>query len=211
MRLCRGVLGLAVLLSLAGGCDNGGGGKPIGEGHDFGANDPNLVVAFGDSITSGIDGSPSYAPILAGMIGKNVRKAGFPGQESSFGRSKIGGVLAGHPGFVLVFFGANDAIMGVDEADTISNLRDIVVSCKNNQTIPVLTTLTPMIGGHEVYNGGVDALNPMIRELAMEQEVPLADVNAAFSGHPEYLIDDGLHPTQAGAEAIAQTYADLFL
>jgi len=207
---CFGVPGLAMLLGAAGGCDNGG-SKPIGEGYDFGANDPNLVAAFGDSITAGIDGSPSYTPILAGMIGKNVRKFGFPGMESGFGREKIGGILAFHPGFVLVFFGANDAIMGRDEADTIANLRDIVVACKNKQTIPVLTTLMPMIGEHEVYNGGVDALNPMIHDLAKEQEVPLADVNASFAGHPEYLIGDGLHPSQAGAEAIAQTYADLFL
>ena len=169
------------------------------------------MAAFGDSITAGIDGAPSYAPVLAGMIAKNVRKFGFPGQESAFGRNKIGGILAIDPGFVLVFFGANDAIMGVDEADTIANLRDIVVACKNNQTIPVLTTLMPMIGVHEIYNGGVDALNPMIHDLAKEQDVPLADVNASFVGHPEYYIDDGLHPSQAGAEAIAQTYADLFL
>src|ERR1035437_276427 len=198
-----GILGLAMLLGMECGCGKGGGNKPIGEGYDFGANDQNLVAAFGDSITAGIDGSVSYTPILAGMIGKDVRNYGFPGQESSFGSAKIGAILSIHPGFVLVFFGANDAIMGRDEADTIANLRNIVVACKNNQTIPVLTTLTPMIGEHEVYNGGVDALNPMIQALAQEQDVPLADVNAAFVGHPEYLIDDGLHPSQAGAEAIA--------
>src|ERR1035437_592812 len=198
-----GILGGAGRLGGAWAWDRGGEKKPIGEGYDFGANDPNLVAAFGDSITAGIDGSVSYTPILAGMISKEVRNFGFPGMVSAFGRNKIGAILSGHPGFVLVFFGANDAIMGTDEADTIANLRGIVVACKNNQTIPVLTTLTPMIGEHEVYNGGVDALNPMIQALAQEQDVPLADVNAAFVGHPEYLIDDGLHPSQAGAEAIA--------
>ena len=173
-------------------------------------NDPNLVAAFGDSITAGINGSPSYAPILAGMIGKEVRKFGFPGMESSFGRDMIGGILAIHPGFVLVFFGANDAIGHDDVADTIANLRDIVVACKNNQTIPVLTTLMPMYGSHLIFNYGVDALNPMIRDLAREQNVPLADVSASFFGHPEYLINDGLHPSQTGAEVIARTYANLF-
>ncbi|MEI7435364.1 MAG: SGNH/GDSL hydrolase family protein [bacterium] len=207
---CLGVVGLAVLSGMLCGCDNGG-STAIGDGHDFGANDSNIVAAFGDSITAGVDGSPSYAPILAGMIGKDVRNLGFPAMQSSFGRDRIGSVLSGRPGFVLVLFGANDVIMGIDGDVTINNLRDIVVACKNNLTIPVLTMLLPMIEGHEVYNGGVDLLNPMIQALAKEQDVPLADVNASFVGHPEYLISDGLHPSQAGAEAIARTYADLFL
>ena len=174
-------------------------------------NDPTLVAAFGDSITAGIDGSPSYAPILAGMINKDVRKFGYPGQESYFGLDYIGDILAIRPGFVLVFFGANDAIGHDDVNDTIANLRAMVVACKNNQTIPVLTTLTPMYGSHGIFNDGVNALNPMIRDLAAEQNVPLADLSARFAGHPEYMIYDGLHPNQAGAEVIARTYADLFL
>ncbi len=173
-------------------------------------NDRNIVAAFGDSITAGISGSPSYVPILAGLIGKDLRKFGYPGQESYFGLEKIGDVLAIHPGFVLVFFGACDAIAHDDTADTIANLRAIVTACRNKQTIPVLTTLLPMTGSHALFNEGVDALNPLIRDLANEQNVPLADVHSRFAGHPEYLIADGLHPTQAGAEVIARTYADLF-
>lgn len=217
MKMCRCPLGRAMaawltsaaLLAFSG-CENGG-SSAIGDGHDFGNNNPDLVVAFGDSITAGGDVSPSYVPILAGMIGKTVLDEGTPGMESGFGADNIGAVLNQQPGFVLIFFGSNDAIMGRDSSETIDNLQAIVTACKNANVIPVLTTLPPMIGEHAAYNDGVDALNPLIASLAAQEDVPLADVHAAFVGNEEaYLISDGLHPTEAGAEAIATTYANLF-
>ena len=45
----------------------------VADGHDFGDNDPNLYVAFGDSITEGygLDNYYECYPVrLAGMLGK---------------------------------------------------------------------------------------------------------------------------------------------
>lgn len=202
-------LGVMVLgvLSLAG-CEpgGGGGGGSLGDGHDFGSNDPNLYAAFGDSITAG--DSTSYPAILSGLIGKPVANEGVPGSTSDQGAARVGGVLRSlKPGYLLILYGANDVIHGRDDAATIANLQSIIQAARNNQTIPVIATLTPMDYSHAIFNGGVKSLNDAIRNLASQEGVTLVDLESAFGSNPIYLQSDGLHPNDQGYALIAQEFA----
>jgi lysophospholipase L1-like esterase len=54
----------------------------------------------------------------------------------------------------------------------------------------------------------VPAFNSGIHGLALDEGIPLVDVNAAFGGNLTLLGDDGLHPTAAGYQVIAGAFAD---
>jgi lysophospholipase L1-like esterase len=83
----------------------------------------------------------------------------------------------------------------------------MIQDAKARQTVPVLGTLTPMTGTHDLWASGVTALNPRIRALAAEEGARLADLEKAFGGSPEqYLQGDGLHPNAAGNEIIARVF-----
>ncbi len=199
---------MALCVAFFSGCEpGGGGGGSLGDGHDFGSNDPNLYAAIGDSITAG-DSFGSYPAILSGLIGKPVANEGVPGSTAGDGAARVGGILNSlKPGYLLILYGANDVIHGHDDAATIANLQRIIQSAKNNQTIPVIATLTPMDYSHVIFNGGVQSLNNAIRNLASQEGITLVDLESAFGSTPIYLQSDGLHPNDSGYALIAQEFA----
>jgi lysophospholipase L1-like esterase len=193
------------------GCeDDDGGGGGLGDGHDFGDNDPNKVVALGDSITHGyLAGVTPYPAILGSMIGKNVINAGVPGNKSSDGLSRTGSLLSRHqPGYMIILLGSNDAIHDQPTETTINNLRAIAGAAQANKTIPILSTLPPMTGPHAAFQGNVDSLNRDIPTLAKELGVRCVRLDSAVK--PGGLSSDGLHPNQAGQQQIATAYANVF-
>lgn len=209
MRRFYGMAGLlaATAIVWGAGCDNGGGGGS-GGGHDFGDNNPDVIVAMGDSITEGSGVSSPYPSILAGMVGKTVINHGSGGATAGDGAGSIGGVLANDkPGYVLILYGANDAISGVGPDSTIGALGAIIEACKANKTVPVIATLTPMQGLHELFAGGAQELSRRIRSLAGQTGTALCDLENEF-GYPSPLLqEDGLHPTDEGCVVIADSFA----
>ncbi len=208
LRLLAGLSAVAVVL----GCDKDD-DKPLGDGHDFGSNDPNLVIAVGDSITRGLGvaASQAYPAVLSGLIGKTVRNLGSDGARVVISTDAIVGALSRYQaGFVVILFGANDVITGGDTESIISALRTIVVTAKGRNTIPVLMTLTPMSGNHELWAATASNLNGRIRQLAGETGAALVDLESAFDGAETYLQEDGLHPNATGQAVIAAALADLF-
>jgi lysophospholipase L1-like esterase len=201
---------IAILgMLLLSGCEDSGGGSGSSE-KDFGDNNPAVCVAYGDSITygTGLGGSQSYPAQLAGMIGKTVINSGSPGRSSSQGASGVSTTLSRHkPGYLLILFGANDLIKGGRSTDGIvANLRAIVQAAKNNKTVPIIATLTPVYGTHDFISGGVDELNQKIRQMAKEEGARVAKLNDAFGTDPGLLQRDGLHPTVGGAGKMAEVF-----
>ena len=208
--MTRSFVALVMMLTLAG-CGGGGGDSSAGSGADFGSNDPKVVVALGDSITAGVDGSGAPWPSrLAALSGKTVINAGIGGQESGDGLGRIGGALAAYkPGYIIIDFGANDAIMQRDTDATLANIRAMVQAAKANKTVPILATLLPMIGGHGIFTSAADRISNGIRDIASSEGVTLVDLNSEF-GDPEHqLISDGLHPNDTGNQIIALAFNDV--
>lgn len=203
----KSVIAAALMITLLSGCEDNGG---IGDGHDFGANDSNLYVALGDSITVGNSGT-SYPAELSALLGKSVINAGSDGSESGDGALRVGSILNNsHPGYLLILYGVNDVIMGEYIEDIIGNLRLIIQSAKANKTIPVIATYPSVFGVHIMFFGGVSALNSAIRSLASSENITLVDLESAF-GNPntQYMDGDGLHPNAEGYKLMARTFADV--
>ena len=207
--ICGSLLGGVIALA---GCE-GSGNSRLGDGHDFGPNNPNLYVAFGDSITAGSGlASPSdcYSVKLAGMLNKTVVNKGFPGYSSGEGLDVIYPILDDYkPGYMLILFGVNDLIMGYGEELAAVNIRIMVQACKDNKTIPVIATLTPVFGSYAPLSGGVGRLNDKIRQIASDLNVALVELGGAFGDNLIYMQSDGLHPNETGNALMAITFYDV--
>ncbi len=188
-------------------CEEDGGSD--NSGHDFGVNNPDLVVALGDSITHGygLAGSESYPAQLGAQTGRPVINSGADGERSSGGLGRVNSVLNQHkPGFLLILYGSNDLIFGADLNGIVGNLRGIIQAAKANQTIPIIATVPPAFPYHDFIAQGVVDLNPLIQAMAAEEGVAVANVFNALN-NPALFQSDGLHPTAEGAGKIASAFA----
>jgi len=185
------------------GCEDGG------SSHDFGDNNPEVAVAMGDSITALEGGNTTtYPAILASMTGKTVINKGSGGAVSGAGASAVSGYLNEYkPGYLLILYGANDVIHSMSKEGTIANLRSMITAAKNNSTVPVIGTLTPMHFSHDIFNGSAMELNVMIRQMAAEEGCAVADLESAFGSNTSYYNSDGLHPNDSGLQVIANAFA----
>ena len=201
---------LAGLLSACDGGGSGGGGSSYGD-FDFGDNDRNVVVAIGDSITSGNvcdDEGTTYPDRIAGMTGLTVINAGISGERSSSTASRTSRELNRHnPGFLLILTGHNDAIFDRSVESVIGNLRSIVQQAKGNKTAPILATLVPINPPRSFATEQARNYNAAIRQLAKDEGIPLVDLEKEF-GNSLDLQCDGLHPNDRGSAIIAASFSD---
>ena len=202
------LVGVMMCLGLAG-C--GGGDSPSSTSTDVGANNPNVVVALGDSITQGVDGGGTPWPArLASLSGKTVVNAGIGGEESASALSRIGGLLnAYQPGYIIILTGANDAITGRSTDDAVANIHAMVLAAKANKTVPIVATLLPMVGEHGIYDSAAQRISAGVRNIASAEGITVVDLNAEFTDPVNQLISDGLHPNDLGNQIIALAFNDV--
>ncbi len=204
----RPVFAMGVACSLLVGCNNGS-DDGLGSGGDFGSNDPNVVLVVGDSISvGGYSGAANWPSRFAGMVGKTVVNKAVGGTTSGEGAARIRGLLSSvKPGYVIIFYGANDAIQGVGTDSTIGALNAMADAARANKTIPVVGNVMPMASWHGVFNGRVDAINGRMSEVNAKR---VNTYGAIISDPASYLVRDGLHPNDLGEMAIAMEFADAF-
>ncbi|MCD6419586.1 MAG: hypothetical protein J7L41_02570 [Synergistetes bacterium] len=212
MRISRYIIGMimiSLVMIVLSGCGGGGGLT-----WDFGDNDPNKYLAFGDSITEGCPYGPSggYPVRLQALLGDGavVVNAGVGGEKTPEGVRRYESVLHNNkPGFVLILEGSNDATHFPKDVDeTINNLKFMVEKAKENATIPIIGTIPPMFGMHKWWELDVETRDARIRELAQEEDIVLADIFEAMKGREDLFIWDGLHPNEDGYQLMAQVWYD---
>jgi lysophospholipase L1-like esterase len=217
--------GVAATLALAlGSCSGGGSTGPDDVDPDFGANDPKVVVALGDSITFGyvdsmgeacndsVRNSAGYPARLKALTGLSVVNAGICGEDSYGGVARIEDVLHTYkPGVVLIDYSPNDITNGTEAL--INNLRSMITVARNHHTVPILGTLLPATGEHAGWESFIETANKKIRTLCSEQSLECADLFAAFTTNTDFLESpyallgaDGLHPNADGYEFMAKTW-----
>ncbi len=172
--------------------------------------DPKFIIAaFGDSLTAGhglpaADAFPVRLESALRKAGKRVRviNAGVSGDTTAGGRARLGWVLADKPDAVIVELGANDAMRGIDPAETSRNLAAILQILKR-RGIRVL--LAGMLAPPNLGDRYAEAFNAIYPELAAAYDVPLypffLDGVAAI---PALNQPDGIHPTAKGVERIVK-------
>jgi lysophospholipase L1-like esterase len=188
-------------------------GSALGSGHDFGDNDPGTVLAMGDSITEGgYSGGAPWPSRLEPLIGKRVINSGRVGERVFQGEKRIRQTLdATRPGFVIIFYGANDAIQNTPISITSRAIRNMVAEAEASQTIPVLATVLPMSGSRSIYNRNVDAINEVIRSVASQTSASVVNTHGAIARNPDLYLADGIHLSDSGELAVTFEFMDHFL
>jgi acyl-CoA thioesterase I len=162
------------------------------------------VVAFGDSLTVGVGASlpeSSYVNILAGRLNAPIINKGVSGETTRDALLRIeSDVIALKPDVVIVLFGGNDYLKRVPQEETFANLRTII---DRLQKEGIVVLLVGVRGGllHDKFD------NDFARLARETGSVFVANVLDGVIGDTKYVIDDGIHPNDAGYLKMADKIA----
>jgi len=178
---------------------------------------PIRILAFGDSLTQGYGLPPGqdYPAVLERVLkaeGLNVVivNSGVSGETSAGGRARLDWSLAdpkGAPNAAIVELGANDGLRGLPVAEMEKNLDAILAELKA-RNIPVLFAgmKGPRNFGSQ-YASEYDAVFPRLAKKYGVLFYPFFLEGVALE--PSLVQADGLHPNQAGVEAIVKRLAPI--
>lgn len=184
-----------------------------------------VVTAFGDSITSGYpywtgtDGNGCLPSSCAGGYraplqtllqngGRNavVQNWGRRGDTTATGLARIDSVLiASKPRCILLLEGTNELYYG--SAQTVrDNLAFMIDKAAARGVTPILGTFSP---DPRYPEKNIPAANALLKELALNKNIALADHYAALIDNWSRLSwTDGFHPNTAGYATMAQVWFD---
>jgi lysophospholipase L1-like esterase len=192
----------------------------------IGTNRANTYMAFGDSISAG-EGSndgTGYLSYLETDLRNYWGRAslideGVSATRSNRGAQRIGASLSRvRPAYTLILYGTNDwndlACKDTNpDCYTIDSLRSMIQDARSFQSQPVLGTIIPVNPSFvdrdpNGRNDTVRKMNELIRALARQERVALADLHAVYTREPSLpaLYADFLHPNERGYQLMAQEF-----
>ena len=165
------------------------------------------IVAFGDSLTTGLGVAPeeSYPAQLQRRLDArgyhyHVVNAGVSGETTAGGLRRVDWVLNSRPRIVILELGGNDGLRGVDPSETRSNLERIIQRLRAEGVTVVLAgmKLPPNYGAE--YTTRFAGMYP---ELARTYDLPFMPFFLeGVATHPGLNQADGIHPTGEGYRVI---------
>jgi lysophospholipase L1-like esterase len=191
---------------------------------EIGGNRANHYLAFGDSITRGEGGlEGGYTRYLRADLrsywgAATIAEAGEPGTKSYQGEGRLPGELAfQRPAFTLILYGTNDwnvaRCRNDFDCETIDALRSMIQIARNAGSNPVLGTIPPanpawVDRGATERNIWVSRMNDLLRTMAREEAVPIAEIHADFLAQPSLsdLFADHVHPNDSGYQLMARSW-----
>jgi len=167
-------------------------------------------VAFGNSLTAGLGVAPdqSYPSQLQQRLDDagyhyRVINAGVSGDTTAGGLRRLNWVLKSKPSIVIVELGANDALRGQPLGTMYSNLNEIILGFREAHTVVVLAGMKIPPNYGQEYTTGFES---MFEQLAQEHDVTLIPfLLEGVAARPGLNQADGIHPTAAGYEIVADT------
>ena len=170
---------------------------------------PVKILAYGDSLIHGygLDAGQTFPEQLETALRAQgydvtVLNGGNSGDTTAAGLARLDWALADKPDLVLVEFGGNDGLRGIDPADTRANMDAILARLKQ-EGLPVLLAgmLAPRNLGAE-YAQEFDAVFP---EAAAKHGVAYYPFFLeGVAAEPELNQPDGIHPNAAGVAVIVE-------
>lgn len=163
-----------------------------------------VIVAFGDSLTSGTgaEKTESYPSILAELIGCRIVNAGVPGEESSAALQRLPAVLkAEKPDLVILCEGGND-MLRKQKNETISRNLDAMVVLAHDAGADVILLGVPK-------PGLLMKTPPFYQQIADKNGIPCDSKTIAQILSSPSLKSDYAHPNAAGYKKLAEAIAAL--
>jgi acyl-CoA thioesterase-1 len=167
-----------------------------------------VVVALGDSLTAGfgVAADEAFPARLEARLrtegyAYRVVNAGVSGDTTAGGLRRVDWALRATPEVVIVALGANDGLRGQSLEATRANLEEIVTRLQAAGARVLLAgmRLPPNYGGE--YTKEFEAIFPAVARRTKTTLMPfLLD---GVAGVPRLNQADGIHPTAAGQQVIA--------
>ena len=167
------------------------------------------IIYFGDSITR------EYVPIFENIIKSKYPKnkistlnAGVIGETSRDGLNRIEPLLNERPEVIVIGFGMNDWRKGVGKEEFRNNISNMVDRFDEIGTRVILLTISPYYKG--IFEGtekDVDEYSFIIRNIAAEKRIKIADVNSLWKRRIKPVqkgLRDNIHPNKKGYEVICE-------
>jgi len=163
-----------------------------------------VIVAFGDSLTfgTGAAAAESYPAVLGQMLGRNVVRAGVPGEVTAGGLARLQSVIDEHkPKLMIVCLGGNDMLRKVKDAEIRSNLRDIIKGIKAQDIAVVLIGVPrPAL---------LTSAPPFFEEIAKAFGIPYEGKILTDVLYHADQKSDPIHPNAKGYRRMAEAIAAL--
>ena len=174
------------------------------------------VLALGDSLTAGYglaqeDSFPAQLEKSLVSSGHPVRviNAGVSGDTTAGGLARLEWALADKPHIVIVELGANDALRGLNPAQTYANLDQILARLQRAGCVVVLAGMKAPKNLGPGYSAEFDQIYPDLAKrydvlfypFFLEGVATVFDLNQA----------DGIHPNPAGVRLIVKGIQPLII
>lgn len=187
------------------------------------------IACVGDSITYGATirdkSHDSYPAQLGTILGrkysvKNFGASGYTLQESCdrpyTSHKRYRKSLDFKPDVVLIMLGTNDTkpYNWISTEAFQDDYRQLILSYQELPSRPDVILMTPASVFPENFNpakpykiraGVAGEAAKAVRELAKELGLSFIDIHEVTASHPEFFLQDGVHPNELGAKAIART------
>ena len=112
---------------------------------------------------------------------------------------------------MLILYGINDVHQGYGVERIADSISKMVSICQASNVMPILMTYPPQCGGRfEIFAGKTRRLNAQLRTMAAAKGIKCVDLEESIGGQSRYYESDGLHPNNAGTQAIAREVAKAF-
>jgi acyl-CoA thioesterase I len=221
-RLHRSLAWILLPIALLVGCKRPAANEGARQGFDAPAGDvsappADLVLAhaapkvlfLGDSVGAGLHLAEHQA--FPALLQRRLSGAGLPFElinSSESGRTTSGGVsaldwsLRSQPDVVVIELGGNDGLRGIEPAVVEANLRTLIERSRASGA-RVLLLGVRLPPNFAQFATDFDAIYP---RLAAEYDLAFVPFfMQGVGGNPDLNLPDGLHPSAAGHERLADT------
>jgi acyl-CoA thioesterase I len=181
--------------------------EPVSPAVSASRDDRPVLVALGDSLTSGlgVDPDKNYPAKLQKKLDAEgyyyrVVNAGVSGDTTDQGLNRIQSVIDLHPAIAIVELGANDGLRGLPAEVTRQNLAAIVQRLQYAGAKVVLAGMQVPPNYGPLYAG---AFRNIFKDIAKQYHVPLIPFFLdGVGGNASLNQDDGIHPTADGYDVV---------
>lgn len=180
------------------------------------------LVCMGDSLTEGyeIDKTKRWSDLLSKRLGIEVVNCGISGDTTTGMLSRFyHQVIANHPSHVIILGGTNDLWLHSTPQQIIANIHAMVRQAKYNDIVPIIGIPTPVYTPEDysvdTYFVNDFNLSEAMREFqqilkAYVKEDEKLWIDFSDGIHEGLMLDDGVHPNEAGQEVMMETVMRFF-
>ncbi len=181
------------------------------------------VACIGDSITDGhgIDMSEiwGYPALMQGMLGEGYQVRNFgvsartmmnSGNYPYMNELAWQDALAFQPDIAVIKLGTNDSkeFNWVHKEDFAGDLAQMIRTLQALPSKPKIYLAAPIPAFENPYGIREEVIAgeiiPLLRQAASEYGLEFIDLHTDFTGHREFVQEDGVHPNAAGVRRIAE-------